>query len=164
MPSLTDLARAYRSALAAELAGTSFDAEDGEGASVITFVHPAHGATCLAVVEAHPALGATLLAAVVIGDAAEFAQPQSLLSFLAFNAQLMTCAVSAVPLNDDELALALVRRVPASELRPEELGGLFGDMIWEWAQVTAQAVKDTPGGPSAAAPQKPRLIGSLDEL
>lgn len=163
------LAHALKTALERELTGAHVDLEDAGNAAALTFEHPAHRALCLALLEPDAAAGVALVAAVIVADLAEFASPQALVGLMTLNARLMTCAIGALPINQDEMAIVLCRRMPAEAIEPAELPGLYNDMIWEWAQVskqTAEMLEAAPQPPAQTivAPPRPRLIGSLDEL
>jgi len=147
-----------------------FSEEFEEEMAAVTFVHPVHEATVLLVVEgAQDPVPATLLAAIVIGDWVEAQQTAGAAKLLALNPRLMTCSVGVLPINQDELAVVLCRRMPAVLLPPADAVGLIDDMIWEYAQVAGwieQAASGAVSPPSQppSAPSTPRLIGSLDEL
>jgi hypothetical protein len=116
----------------------------------------------MAALTAMDPVPATLMAAIVIGDWVEAQQTAGGAALLALNPRLMTCSVGLLPINNDELAVVLCRRVPASSVLPGDVVGLVDDMIWEYAQVAGWVEQD---GTDAAPPvRQSRLIGSLDEL
>ncbi|MBM4346315.1 MAG: hypothetical protein FJ100_23315 [Deltaproteobacteria bacterium] len=173
MQGIQKLAESLKSALQAQLPGADIELDDGGDAAALTFEHPAHKAMCIAVLEPDPrAGGVALMAAVVILDVADIGSPQALLGLMTLNVQLMTCALGVLPINADELALVLCRRMPATAVEPADLAGLYNDMMWEWGQMapSAEAIlkaappqPQTPA-PSVVAPPRPRIIGSLDDL
>jgi hypothetical protein len=154
-------------------AETSLDVQDD--AIALSFVHPVHEATAIVVAERDPDLGATILLSVVVGDWGELRnQPQGASLFL-LNPRLMTGALGLLPLNDEELAVVLCRRLPIESVPVTEALELLESMMFEYAQAQGwfkQGDDDsTPAPPGATArpdssllPVKPRLIGSLDEL
>ena len=83
----------------------------------------------------------------------------------------MSCAIGLLPLNADELVVALTRRLPLTPQTPSEVLPIIEGMIWEFAtlsQKMAQA-EPQPTQPeeqrsAVDLPPRPRLIGSLDEL
>ncbi len=173
MEAIQKLAATLKAALQAQLPGAEIEVDDGGDAAALTFEHPAHKAMCIAVLEPDPrAGGVALMAAVVVFDIAEIGSPQALLGLMTLNVQLMTCALGVLPINADELALVLCRRMPAGAIEPGDLAGLYNDMMWEWAQMapTAEAILKAgppppqPAAPSVVAPPRPRIIGSLDEF
>ncbi|MSQ81914.1 MAG: hypothetical protein EXR77_03235 [Myxococcales bacterium] len=166
---LSKLAQALQQALQHDLPGAQIDIDDGGDAVALTFEHPAHHALCIAILEPDATADVALLAAVVVADVAELSSPQALLGLMTFNARLMTCALAALPINQDEMAIVLCRRTPAAAMPPTELAALYNDMIWEWAQVSKHADEFLGQGPTAAPrapapPSRPRIIGSLDEF
>ncbi len=165
MADLKTLAESLKFAIERELPGAQVDVDDGGSAAALTFEHPAHHALCLAVLEPDPAAGVALLAAVVVADIAEFATPQALVGLMTLNARLMTCALGALPINQDEMAIVLCRRMPAEAIEPAELPALYNDMVWEWAQLSKQTAEMLDAVAPPPPPSRgPRLIGSLDEL
>jgi hypothetical protein len=152
-----------RAALAEAMPTAEFSEELDDDMAALTFVHPVHEATVLLVIEpAMDPVPATLMAAIVIGDWVEAQQTAGGAALLALNPRLMTCSVGLLPINNDELAVVLCRRVPASSVLPGDVVGLVDDMIWEYAQVAGWVEQD---GTDAAPPvRQSRLIGSLDEL
>lgn len=170
---LHKLAEALKIALLKDLPGAEIDVDDGGDAAALSFEHPGHGATCLAFFEPDPQAAVALTLAVIVADAAQFAGAEALIGLLSLNVRLMTCAVGVMPINQDEMAVVLCRRVPAAAMEPGDAAGLYNDMIWEWAQLSQQLAHaaEAPAGSPApspvstiAQPPRPRLIGSLDEL
>lgn len=176
-PSLPDLA-SYADALVADVnrrwssLETSLDVQDD--AIALSFVHPVHEATCIVVLEPDSAQRALVLLSVVVGDWGELRnQPQGASLFL-LNPRLITCALGLLPLNDDELAVVLCRRLPAEALPTDDVVPMLEGMMFEYAEAQgwfATAVGgEEEAQPGATAethplrPQRPRLIGSLDEL
>ncbi len=163
-------ANQLREAVALAMPTAEFSEELEEDMAAVTFVHPVHGATVLLVVEAaQDSTPATLMAAIVIGDWLEAQQTAGGAALLALNPRLMTCSVGVLPINQDELAVVLCRRMPAVSLQPVDAVGLIDDMIWEYAQVAGwveQAASGAVSPPSQppSAPSTPRVIGSLDDL
>jgi hypothetical protein len=166
------LAEELKSAVVAALPGADVADDVQDDLAVVTYVHPVHQATVLLVLE--PAVGempASLMAAVVLGDWDAARDDGQAAALLALNPRLMTCAVGLVPLNPDELAVVLSRRLPLTAVRPNDVPSLVDDMIWEYAHVagwsgpgaSATAAEDKPA-PAVQVPPRPRLIGSLDEL
>jgi hypothetical protein len=158
-------AQSIRDALQSAVPGLAVDLDDGgTDAAALTFVHPAHEATVLVLVEGAAAglREATVMVAVVVGDAGELQHaPQGALQLLALNAQMVTGAVAVLPLNRDEMAVVVCRRLAALELQPTEIKEIVDQLIWDYARCSgwlAEAQK------TASEPARPRLIGSLDEL
>ncbi len=156
-------------ALATTMTGVNFDVEPDPAAAALSFVHPAHDATIIVVVEAadpHHQVP-TLLLAVVLGDWQDARGETGGAALFALNAKLMTCAVGLMPLNEDELALALCKRVPLDSLSAVQVLPALEDMIWEYAAISGWLEGGSPDRPVEAAsdlkPPRPRLITSLDE-
>ncbi len=159
-------------ALAASMADVVFDVEPDPAAAALSFVHPAHDATILVVVEAadpHHQVP-TLLLAVVLGDWQDARGESGGAALFGLNSKLMTCAVGLMPLNEDELALALCKRVPLDSMPPEQVLPALEDMIWEYAAISGwleggspERPTDPDAPPSDLQPPRPRLITSLDE-
>lgn len=162
---------AVRDVLAAAMPAAEFSEDVQPDMGALTFVHPVHDATVLLVIEpAEGQLPATLLASIVIGDWDEAKKADQGAALLAMNPRLMTCAVGLLPLNPDELAVVLCRRVPVASVAPADVQALIDDMIWEYAQAAGWVHEDVAAAPGSVAPEselkppRPRLIGSLDEL
>lgn len=164
---------AIQTALTAAMADVAFDIEPDEAAAALSFVHPVHDATILVVAEAADPTHQipTLLLAVILGDWHDARETAGGAALFAMNAKLMTCAVGLMPLNEDELALALCKRVPLDSLPPEQVLPTLEDMIWEYAAISGwlrgdAAQGETPPVPSDSdlQPPRPRLIASLDEV
>ncbi len=161
---------AIQRALAAAMSDVTFDVEPDPAAAALSFVHPAHDATILVVVEAadpHHQVP-TLLLAVVLGDWQDARGETGGAALFGLNAKLMTCAVGLMPLNEDELALALCKRVPLESLAAEQVLPALEDMIWEYAAISGWlenggAERPEAPPPPDLAPPRPRLITSLDE-
>ncbi len=163
---------AIHQTLTSAMADVTFDVEPDPAAAALSFVHPAHDATILVVVEAadpHHQVP-TLLLAVVLGDWQDARGETGGAALFALNAKLMTCAVGLMPLNEDELALALCKRVPLDSLPPDQVLPALEDMIWEYAAISGWlegGSPERPGEPPAPLtdlqPPRPRLITSLDE-
>lgn len=157
---------AIRAALAATLPGVELAEEPDSDLAALTFVHPVHEATVVLLTEAADSTTSvpTLLLAVVIGDWQDLAHKDGGAQMFALNTRLMTCAVGLMPLNNDEIAVVLCRRMPASAVPPTEVLGLIDDMAWDYA-ACAGWLEDGDGAPVQAQPEsRPRLIGSLDEI
>ncbi len=157
-------------ALREKLPEAEISSDIAEDMAVLTFVHPAHEATVLLVAEAgDDEVPSTLLVAVVIDDWADTTELAP--RYLAMNPRLMSCAIGLLPLNADELVVALTRRLPLTPQTPSEVLPIIEGMIWEFAtlsQKMAQA-EPQPTQPeeqrsAVDLPPRPRLIGSLDEL
>lgn len=153
---------------------TSLDVQDD--AVALSFVHPVHEATCIVVLEPDDDQRVLVLLSVVVGDWGELRnQPQGASMFL-LNPRLITCALGLLPLNEDELALVLCRRLPAEALPVDDVVAMLEGMMFEYAQAQGwfagatgeEESAEAPPGASATTPslmpQRPRLIGSLDEL
>ena len=160
---------AIHQSLSSAMADVSFDVEPDPAAAALSFVHPAHDATILVVVEAadpHHQVP-TLLLAVVLGDWQDARGETGGAALFALNAKLMTCAVGLMPLNEDELALALCKRVPLDSLAPDQVLPALEDMIWEYAAISGWLEGGSPERPGEPPtdlqPPRPRLITSLDE-
>lgn len=160
---------AIRDALAATLPGVDLSEEPDTDLAALTFVHPVHEATVVLLTEAADATTSvpTLLLAVVIGDWQDLAQKDGGAQMFGLNTRLMTCAVGLMPLNNDEIAVVLCRRMPASAIAPDQVLGLVDDMVWDYAACAGWLEGSGESAPQEA-PQvvdpRPRLIGSLDEL
>lgn len=164
-------------ALQKAMPDAQFDVDPGEQVAAISFVHPAHEATVIVVVEQPDPhhLVPTLLLAVVLGDWQDARAPQANpekgeggAALFGLNPRLMTCAVGILPINDDELALALCRRLPLESMPAEDVLPTIDDMVWEYAAVAGwmdqQKVEtETLEPPTDLRPPRPRIIGSLDE-
>lgn len=177
IPTPADLAT-YADALVADVnqrwpeLETSLDVQDD--AIALSFVHPVHEATCIVVMEPDDTERVLVLLAVVVGDWGELRnQPQGASMFL-LNPRLMSGALGLLPLNEDELALVLCRRLPADALPVDDAVPMLEGMMFEYAQAqgwfasASGEAEEAPPGASAEThplrPQRPRLIGSLDEL
>lgn len=165
----SDYAQKLRDIVTHSLPGTEVGEDLTERISALTFVHPAHEATVLLVVEADHDLNPmpTVLIAVVIGDWQDLQQKDTVAQMFALNPQLMTCAVGLMPINDDELAVVLSRRMPAQQMDASEIVGLIDDIIWDYARCSgwlqANSLQTAPLASSIEMPPRPKLIGSLDE-
>ncbi len=165
----SNFAQKLRDIVAQSLPGTDVGEDLTERISALTFVHPAHEATVLLVVEAEHDLNPlpTVLIAVVIGDWQDLQQKDNVAQMFALNPQLMTCAVGLMPINDDELAVVLSRRMPAQQIEPAEIVSLIDDIIWDYARCSGwlqtNALPETPAPSTIEMPPRPKLIGSLDE-
>lgn len=158
-------AERLRQAVEAAMPGVEIDADVAVDAAALSFVHPVHQATCIAVVEPDAQVGAALLLAVVIGDWDQLRQNADGAGLFALNPRLLTCAVGLLPINDDEIAAVLCRRMPADAIEAAEAVSMIDDMIWEYAQVTGGEISETAAVPATAPIDRgPRLIHSLDEV
>jgi len=158
---------AIRDALAKTLPGVDLAEEPNSDLAALTFVHPVHEATVVLLTEAADATTSvpTLLLAVVIGDWQDLAQKDGGAQMFGLNTRLMTCAVGLMPLNDDEIAVVLCRRMPAAAIAPDLVLGLVDDMVWDYAACAGWLEGSGPAAQQpAAVDPRPRLIGSLDEL
>ena len=156
-------------ALLAAMPDANFDIDPGPASAALSFVHPAHEATVLVVVDdadPHHKIP-TLLLGVILGDWADVREQPGGAESFGLNALLMTCAVGLLPLNQDEVALALTKRLPLTAVQPGDVLGVIDDMIWEYAAMSGWldgGKQKEPPPPSDLQPARPRLIGSLDEV
>lgn len=158
-------AERLKQAIAAAMEGVEIDADLGPDAAALSFVHPVHQATCIMVVEPDAQVGVALLLAVIIGDWDQLRSNADGAGLFALNPRLLTCAVGLLPINEDEIAAVLCRRMPADAIEAAEAVGMLDDMIWEYAQVTGGAMSETAPVPTPAPIDRgPRLIHSLDEV
>lgn len=148
-----------RTAIESAVPGAEVDSDEAADAVALSFEHPAHQATCLLVLEPDAQVGVAMLVAVVIGPWEESRAKDGGASLFGLNPRLMTCAIGLLPINEDETAVVLCRRMPAGAVEPAEAVSLLDDMIWEYAQVSGWTE-----GEAAVEPPRPRLIGSLDEV
>jgi hypothetical protein len=156
---------ALHEAVTTAFAGVSVDLEDAADGFALTFVHPAHDAACILVLEPDQQAGVALLVAVVIGDWEAARQQDMGARLFALNPRLMTCAVGLLPINGDEIAVVLCRRAPVDAVAPAEAVSLLDDMIWEYAHLSGWAEQADSGKDSEpVAEVRPRLITSLDDL
>ena len=166
-------AAAHAAVLQAELQkaapGMHVDLDPGPDLAALSFVHPAHEATVLVVVEgpaAHVPMP-TVLVAVVIGDWNDLrSRPDGGAAMFALNSRLMAGAIGLLPLNQDELAVAVCRRVPVDALPPGLLTGLVDDLIWDYARCSGWTDRGNQGAAprSDLEPPRRRIITSLDEV
>ncbi len=158
---LQQLGERLQQAVEAAIPDVAVDLDAATDAVALSFVHPGHEATCILVLEPDAAVGVALLCAVIVGPWEEAAAADGGVSLFALNPRLMTCSLGLLPINEDEVAVVLCRRMPAEAVDPSEAVALLNDMIWEYAQLTG-------GSGDAAAPapvdRGPRLIHSLDEV
>jgi hypothetical protein len=158
-----------QAALTSAMADVHFDVEPDPAAAALSFLHPAHDATILIVIEApdpHHQVP-TLMLAVVLGDWHDARESAGGAALFALNTKLMTCAVGLLPLNEDELALALCKRVPLDSIDADQVLPALEDMIWEYAAISGWLEEQKAGATplvSDLAPPRPKLIGSLDEV
>ena len=159
---------AIRDSLALILPGVDLAEEPDTDLAALTFVHPVHEATVVLLTEAANTTTSvpTLLLAVVIGDWLDLAQKDGGAQMFSLNTRLMTCAVGLMPLNNDEIAVVLCRRMPAEAIPPDQVLGLVDDMVWDYAACAGwlDSSAAQPQAPAVVEPARPRLIGSLDEL
>ena len=167
---LAQRAEELKSAVLSALPAADVAEDLQDDLAVITYVHPVHQATVLLVLEqAAGEMPDSLMAGVVLGDWDAARDAGQAAALLALNPRLMTCSVGLVPLNADELAVVLSRRLPMTSVTPAEVPSLVDDMIWEYAQVAgwsgpgAQAATAAEADDGVQVPPRPRLIGSLDE-
>lgn len=179
---IAKMTEALQAALAQAMPGAEVAVDPADDMTALSFVHPAHEATAIVVLDAAPGdpSGPAMLLAVVLGDWADVErEPLGVRNLLMLNTRLMTSAIGVLPLNEDELALVLSRRMPIDALALEEVLPAIEDMIWEYARCSGwlqgqgapqpgQAAQERPGvgRPSPLDPSqgRPRLIGSLDEV
>lgn len=113
--------------------------ERGEASAALSFTHPVHGATVMVVADAgepdaDPVVPPGVGIFVVLGDFEPIVGDRAALAGLfGLNARLMSCAVGLLPLNEDELATALCRRLPAADFDVAGVRELIDAMIWEYA-------------------------------
>ncbi len=103
---------------------------------MLSFQHPAHRATVMVVAESGDARQPlpTVALFVLIDDWADVQQDLAAVTrLMQLNTALMSCAVGVLQLNDDEMATALTRRLPAEDVAPAEVLDLIEGMIWEYA-------------------------------
>ena len=148
-------------AVRAAMPEVEIDSDLAADAAALSFTHPVHEATCILVVEPDAQVGVALLIAVVIGDWDTLRQSADGAGLFALNPRLLTCAVGLLPINEDEIAAVLCRRVPADAMEPEEAVRMLDDMIWEYAQVSGGELTEAAPAP---VDRGPRLIHSLDEV
>lgn len=137
------------------------DVQHGGRTSILTFQHPVNGAAVMVTIDggdadqarADGALPATVGIFIVLGDFAPIAgDPSALVAMFGLNAHLMASAVGVLPLNEDEVVLALCRRLPVDSLPADEVRNLIDGIIWEYAANTGflrEAPEPTPPGPAA---------------
>lgn len=157
-------AERLRDAIQAAMTGAEIDSDIATDAAALSFTHPVHQATCILVVEPDAQVGVALLIAVVIGDWDTLRQSADGAGLFALNPRLLTCAVGLLPINEDEIAAVLCRRMPADAMEPDEAVRMLDDMIWEYAQVGGGALTEPDASAPAPVDRGPRLIHSLDEV
>lgn len=156
---------ALQAAVSAAFPAVAIDRDEAEDAFALSFVHPAHDAACVLVLEPDQQAGVALLVAVIIGDWEAARQSDMGARLFALNLRLMTCAVGLLPINGDEIAVVLCRRAPVDAYAPAEAVALLDDMIWEYAHLSGWAEQADSGEASEPiAENRPRLITSLDDL
>jgi hypothetical protein len=158
---LQQLGEQLQRAVEAAIPGVALDLDAATDAVAISFVHPGHEATCILVLEPDAAVGVALLCAVIVGPWEEAAAADGGVSLFSLNPRLMTCSIGLLPINEDEVAVVLCRRMPAEAVEPSEAVALLNDMIWEYAQLTGGS---EPAAAAAPVDRGPRLIHSLDEV
>lgn len=126
---------------------------DTKEIGALSFQHPAHQATVFVFVEQGDTRQPlpTVALFVLIDDWEEVRQDLGQVTrLMQLNGALMTCSVGVLQLNDDEMATALCRRLPAEAVEVDEVFELVEGMIWEYAHAAGFVEQATPGGQEPA--------------
>ena len=132
---MQQLIRQIKGAISEKINGVDIDMETDALAS-LSFVHPAHRATVLIIGEQGDTRQPvpTVAVFVLIDDWLDVQKdPTAVTRLLQLNTALMSCAIGVVQLNDDEMATALCRRLPAADVDPATVLDLIEGMVWEYA-------------------------------
>lgn len=133
------------------------EVERGESSAALSFTHPVHGATVMAIADAgdpaaEPAIPPSVGVFVILGDFDAMADDKDAIRKLfGLNASLMSCAVGLLQLNADEVATALCRRLPSAEVDVAAVRDLVDAMIWEYASCAGFLRESDSIGPADAA-------------
>lgn len=151
------LARRIKGALQTQVSAVEVEHESAAMAA-LSFVHPAHDAMVMVVISdgEEPVAMRTTSVLMVLGDWDAIREDEAeVRRMFSLNARLMGCAVALVPLNDQETAVVLCRRMPSKALAPEEVLPLVDDMAWEyavaagWTRQAEHDMEDRFGQPTA---------------
>jgi len=132
---MQQLIRRIKGAISEKISAVEIDMETDELSS-LSFTHPAHRATVLVIGEKGDTRQPvpTLAIFVLIDDWQDVQKdPSAVTRLLQLNTALMSCAIGVVQLHDDEMATALCRRLPASDVDPVTVLDLIEGMVWEYA-------------------------------
>jgi hypothetical protein len=119
------------------------EVETGERSAALSFTHPVHGATVMVVADGVEDDDASVGVFVILGDYDGLrGDDDAIFRLFSLNATLMSCAVGLLRLNEDEIATALCRRLPAAEVEATEVRELIDAMIWEYAHTAGFVAAD----------------------